>query len=368
MLKLGKKHLLLSAFLIIFLFLNSGFAFALEVTSYPPLPGLQAPSDCAGSNCLPVYIVYWFGFLVYVAGVLALISFVVGAVGLIVSGDNPELAGNSKDRMKGAVLGLVLVIASFLIIKTINPTLITPTLTPLPQVALPTPPPAPGVYYYTQPGCAGDGSGVNTASQDYIPDPFNGNIKSVKIIDDATNDINYGVIFHEVPGLKNGGMCSYLIAAAGCHAVNIKASAADIFLKRDAITYSNYNIFGFGITNDVVTFFSAPYGWATGANAGFKQLGEKDVNPVYTNAANLLTFDYTHIKRLPKYQTGLCPNFQTCPGSIKLKGKYIIALYAGTYSSSYCQTFTADVPNLNVQPFIASGTQKINMVIVYATK
>jgi hypothetical protein len=134
------KHLLIILSVIILLFLNAHFSFALEITSYPPVPGLIAPSaNCTGSDCLSIYIAYWFGLLVYLAGALSLISFTIGAVGLIASTDNAEAQSNAKDRMRGAVLGLVLTLASFIIIKTINPTLITPTLTPLPGVE--------GVFY-----------------------------------------------------------------------------------------------------------------------------------------------------------------------------------------------------------------------------
>jgi hypothetical protein len=350
------RHPLFLSFLVIVLFLGANSVFALEV----PLPGLS------NNPTLPQYIVYFFQWGISIAGILALISFTIGAVGLIMSGDNPELAGNSKDRMKSAVLGLVLVAASFIIINTINPMLITPTLTPLTPVVITTPP-TPGVYYYLQTGCVGDDSGDNTSSQDIIATPFNGNIKSIKIIDDPTNNINYGIIFHEAEGLKNGGMCGYPISAEGCHTVNVKASAADIFTIRNTINYSNYNIFGFGITNDVVTFYSTPYGWNKGANSGFKQMGEKDINPYYAEGANKLAFDYTNIDRLNQYKINLCPTFQSCPGSIKLKGNYLVALYSGSGGyDSYCQTFTADVPNLNVQPFIAASGQNIGVVDIYA--
>jgi len=133
-----KKYFLLFSLLIVFLFLSAGFAHALEIT-YPTIPGLIAPSaTCTGSSCLSIYIAYFFGLLIYVAGVLALISFAVGAIGLI--NPNVEAHGEARDRMKGAVLGLVLTMASYIILQTINPTFIKPNLATLP--------PAPGVFLY----------------------------------------------------------------------------------------------------------------------------------------------------------------------------------------------------------------------------
>ncbi|TSC95012.1 MAG: hypothetical protein CEN87_24 [Parcubacteria group bacterium Licking1014_1] len=113
---------------------------ALEIKDYPAIPGLVAPSEnCTGSDCLPIYISYWVGLLIYAAGALAAMSLAVGGIQLIMSGENPENAGNAKDRVKGAILGLILTMSSFIILKTINPALITPILTPLPGVA--------GVFY-----------------------------------------------------------------------------------------------------------------------------------------------------------------------------------------------------------------------------
>jgi hypothetical protein len=53
--------------------------------------------------------------------------------------DSAEGASNAKDRMKGSVLGLVLTLSAFLILRTINPVLISPSLTPLGEVA--------GIFY-----------------------------------------------------------------------------------------------------------------------------------------------------------------------------------------------------------------------------
>jgi len=137
--KLNNKYLLLPVFLLFFLFLGASHALALEITKYPNIPGLITPSADCTSGCLGTYAAYWFGVLVYIAGIISLISFTIGAVTLIISADNAGLAGEGKDRMKGAILGLILTVASFIIIRTINPVLITPTLTPLPNVQ--------GVYY-----------------------------------------------------------------------------------------------------------------------------------------------------------------------------------------------------------------------------
>lgn len=130
-------------FFFIFFLLHSDFALAALEINYPPMliPGygwISPSSDCR-INCLEIYVAYWFGLLVYLVGALSLISFTMGAVGLISSADSPDRASNAKDRIRGSILGLVLTLASFIILNTIQPTMTTITLAPLPQ--------GPGVFY-----------------------------------------------------------------------------------------------------------------------------------------------------------------------------------------------------------------------------
>ncbi len=118
-------------------FANSASA-ALEL-KYPNIPGYVTPSpNCTGNDCLSIFVAYWFGVLIYLAGFISVISFTVGAIGLI--SPNIESHSEAKNRMKGAILGLGLTLASFIIARTINESLITPGLTPIDG--------AQGVFYY----------------------------------------------------------------------------------------------------------------------------------------------------------------------------------------------------------------------------
>jgi len=332
--KIKTKYLLFSAFLFIFLFLGASFVLALEVQ----LPGLKENASIGD------YVVFIYNFLLGAAGTLATISFAVGAVGYIMSGDNTQLASNSKDRMKGAILGVVLICSSWLILNTINTSFTqTLTITKLTPTTIPTPPPQAGVYYFSQAGCAGNSSAPNISSQSAIDPAFKGNIKSVKIVDDATS--SYGVIFHADEGLFSGGICSLPITKAGCQPVNISAAAADIF------QISN------GIAGDGVVFYSEPYGWDTGSNAGSATIKAEDILPPdgFKKDAgdDVFKYNWDFINQPEDYKT-LCKTFKDCPfGSIRIKGTYLVGLYS---SGTYCQTFSVDVPNLLVQSIVASGT------------
>ncbi len=412
--KIKNRYLLFSTFFLVFLFLGANFIYALEVNL-----GL-------GKNpTLAKYISFIFSWVIGIAGVLAVISFAIGAISLMVSGDNPELASSAKDRMKGSILGLVLTMASILILNTINPKLTSPSLTPLsgadgvnlirgeeamgaPQEWINTSTldgfntlkytcldgkgpdllvwlflkpgledgneklggsivkritcggqesvgggsfgsfrwafETPGVYYCLG-GCEGDFckgymSGANTNSQDNIGYPFEGNVRGVRFVDEQKNQ-KYGVIFHKVAGLKNAGQCiEPLTAYTGpkCKPINDPAStvAADIFILNNKPETAG----------DGIVFYSEPFGWNTGAKAGKNQTTPEEFRDgeYVTKIPNSMGYSYDDATITESYKKK-CANFEKCPGSIRIKGKYLVALY----NNKLCQTFRKDVPNLNVQ-------------------
>ena len=399
------KYFLLLIFLIIFAFLGTHFVFALEV----PLPGLSADPT------FPEYVIYFFKFGMSVAGVLSLISFTIGAVGLIASMDNPETASNAKSRMKSAVLGLILTVSAYIIVNTINPELISPILPPLEEVNIPTPP-QPGVYFYLTGDCSGDNSGAITTSQDEIANPFGGNIKSVKIINDAAENLTYGTILHNEVGLTNGGQCEYPITSTSCSSVSIPVYAADIFLI-------NNN----GDSGNGVNFYSKPTGWDTNnaghKAAGFYEVSNDKINPMIDQNPTEMCFGYKNVDVpdaykykcsssncggsgsdcqddsdcatdeycdiLPGDSSGICvatsgggttpgvdcsssacETFADCPGSIEIKGSYLVGIFSEDllFGDVYCQTFTQTVPNLGVQEIVASGSESIGTIYMIATQ
>jgi len=378
-----KKVFPFSAMLLIFTFINIGIARALEV----PLLGLP------DNPTLPQYVTFLFSWAISIAGALAVISFAIGAVGYLISLDSAEIKSNSVDRMKSAILGLLLILASFLILNTINPALVTPTIEPLPAVApAPPPPPQPGVYFCLG-GCSGNTcsgamSGPFNHSQTNIDAPFAGNIKGVVIIDDRPNNLWYGVIFHKEMGLDIDGPCSKPIINASledeCIPVNIPASAADIFVV------SRYP----ETAGDGVTFYSQARGWQRITSGKFVVSADEILT--YKVNSDSMCFDYKGVVGQPDtYEkkcgsAGICPDnespdgiegqdcsvnacasFQDCPGSIEIKGDYLVAFYNN--SENYCQTFYTyynsppddqGVPNLDIQGYIASGTWKSEKNII----
>jgi hypothetical protein len=424
---------ILLSFLVLIFFLNISFVSALEI-QYPTIPFL--PNINLPNVTLPQYVSYFFGFLVIMAGAVSLISFTIGAVGLI--NPNIESHNDAKDRMKGSVLGLVLTLASFIILRTINPILIGPSLTPSGGLA--------GVYYtngsqlaatplentntfevlskgfnkitykcadgayspallvwlfsnanlekgndlytgvttkrivcgdefeigsvgsfklafettgvyYCLGGCSGDicsgyMSNVITKRED-LPAPFAQNIKGLRIVIDPPNNIFYGAILHKQIGLENGGACSPLfVATTNSLCVDTYsyggASAVDIFMLNNGSVSSG----------DGVTFYSKPYGWDKGQNAGYYDFTATEIisNPFQLKFPDSFSFDYTNVN-VPEDYKNSCLKIQDCPGSIKIKGDYLVGLYSdmNANGSGYCQTFIKDVPNLDAEQIIASG-------------
>jgi len=81
-------------------------------------------------------IVSWFYyFIVGVSGFAAFVMLVYGGVKYLTSAGSPTAASDAKDIIKNALLGLLLILASWVILQFINPDLTLlkkPTLSPLP--------------------------------------------------------------------------------------------------------------------------------------------------------------------------------------------------------------------------------------------
>lgn len=140
------KYLLLLFFVVCFcLILNTASVFGAQTASsssstlsqdlevhYPTIFGVSLNKN----STLPEFVKYFFNIGLAIAGVLALISFTMGAIGMI--SPNVEAHGDARDRMKGSLLGLLLIFSSFLIMQTINPKFTTLTISNSPDL--------PGVY------------------------------------------------------------------------------------------------------------------------------------------------------------------------------------------------------------------------------
>jgi hypothetical protein len=90
-----------------------------------------------GQN-LESLIAWFYAFVVGIAGLAAFVMIVWGGVQWMTSTGDPTKTSDAKDRIKQALLGLLLILASFVVLRTINPELTTLRITGLPSVECPT--------------------------------------------------------------------------------------------------------------------------------------------------------------------------------------------------------------------------------------
>lgn len=123
-----KTKILFLTFLCLFgigLFFNS-FAQApprpLEL-DYPTIGGYQPTT--IQQTLLPEYINYLFNFSLMIVGLIVFLALVLGGFFWLTSAGNPTKLSDAKERIFGALTGLVLLLCSWLILNTINPQLVT---------------------------------------------------------------------------------------------------------------------------------------------------------------------------------------------------------------------------------------------------
>jgi len=85
--------------------------------NYPVVGGITIDLDM-NLNDLVAWFYY---FLIAIAGLCAFFMIVWGGVTWLTSAGNPSKISEAKDRLSSAFLGLVLVLASWLILQVINP-------------------------------------------------------------------------------------------------------------------------------------------------------------------------------------------------------------------------------------------------------
>ena len=134
-----KKSKLFFLVLLLFLFmLGANFALAVELRApeinYPSLPftGVLPPQvflekiqegEISGEAAFPLYVKYFYYLFLMIAGLLALGIMVYGGFLYLISAGAPVKMITAKDQITGGILGLVILLSSYLILATINPQL-----------------------------------------------------------------------------------------------------------------------------------------------------------------------------------------------------------------------------------------------------
>src|SRR3989344_4016078 len=81
-------------------------------------------TDLRENVTLEEYLTWAFRFVLALAGFLAVLMIVIGGVEYIISGASEAMRGEAKKRIENAIWGLVMALVSYLVLYTINPSLV----------------------------------------------------------------------------------------------------------------------------------------------------------------------------------------------------------------------------------------------------
>lgn len=129
------KKILLTILLLSLFFAITGSIQAAEgdyptiVQDYPLLKACENdPDGCRPGEAgfgLPQFIKYIFIFSLGIVGIIGLLALIIAAFDYVMSAGNPEKAKQGKDKIVSALLGLLLLLASWVLLNLINPDLLT---------------------------------------------------------------------------------------------------------------------------------------------------------------------------------------------------------------------------------------------------
>lgn len=98
--------------------------FASPVLAYTLSESIPGGSKAGDKVDTATYFEDIFNFVLAAAAILAVIMIIVGGLQYIGAAGNPSVISDAKDRIYWAILGLILALASVLILQTINPDLL----------------------------------------------------------------------------------------------------------------------------------------------------------------------------------------------------------------------------------------------------
>ena len=90
----------------------------LEVTTYPTVDGVQPTDTSIG---IEAYIKYLFSLVFVLLGVIFFAILLYNGVKYMISAGSPEKAGSAISGIKGAFLGVIILLSSWMVLNTINP-------------------------------------------------------------------------------------------------------------------------------------------------------------------------------------------------------------------------------------------------------
>ena len=291
-------------------------------------PELITGAKIVAESQLPEYLKYIFDFGIFLGFFSVFISFVWAGALYLLSPAMPDALNNAKDRLSGAISGLLILATFYLIMTTINPDLAILKLNKLDPVP---PPPDPvataGVYFYNSSDCSGDSS-AKTSSMPDLGDLKN-RINSANIVQHPGENLYYiSILYDEI---NYSGMCKYINPVQGC-----QSSAEGITPFADSASVHQYD---FSPNWDGVYFYRKSYFNSDGGVFKIDNSQIRNQKIFIAKLENLEFKDYSGCN-VPEAEQdcidwdekGNCTQ-KKCPNlsgenitSIKIKGNYIVLL------------------------------------------
>jgi len=178
----NKKIFLFFILLFFFLFISDTFCSAqkpLEI-DYPTIKGVKIATITVD---LVEYVRYIFYLAISISGLLAFGALIFGGVKWLTSAGNPASMSDAKDQIFAGILGLVVLLGSWLFLNTINPQLVgykVPDVSLIPTETLPSLKDGKICFYDKKCG-DGDRQLLNCIDSGYVQKPAEGNIESVEV-------------------------------------------------------------------------------------------------------------------------------------------------------------------------------------------
>ena len=316
-------------------------------------PQLITGASIGINTQLPEYLKYIFDFGMFLGFFSVFISFIWAGALYLLSPAMPDALANAKDRVSGAISGLLILATFYLIMTTINPDLVILKLNKLDAV-----PPAPdpqtpaGVYFYNPSDCSGDSS-VKTSSVPDLGDLKN-RINSVNIAQHPGENLYYVAILYDE--INYSGMCKYINPVSGCQS---SAEGITPFADSASVHQFDHSPNGDGVYFYRKSYFNSDGGVLKIANSDIQN--SNSAGKIYVVKLENLEFkDYSGGCTVPEAEQdcadwdekGNCAQ-KKCPNlsgenitSIKIKGNYLVLLVYfdetkdGEYGPwTFCQAF-----------------------------
>lgn len=195
------------------LFLSPAFAM-----DFPSIGGVEINSSTSAAD----FIVYLFNLSIAVGTFIAAIVLIMAGVDYVSSRGEPAKIGEAKNKIKNAFLGLIILLASFMILNIINPQLTSIKINQLkndPQKEIVVPE-GTGIYLYDSPNYVStvDPLRIIKSKANFTNENFNSRMQSIKFVNPDGGDFQFGAVLFAKnedtiygSGYDFRGNCSYAL-------------------------------------------------------------------------------------------------------------------------------------------------------------